>query len=129
MSMPKQPKVNNAAEQIAVRDAGGVRVAGWAVRPDAVLVQASGLKRPLSAKVDKAWVQADAVHEAKDGSDRWTLLELPAGSVKVDGSPMPPVLPQGLTASDSSVSVGTMAALGSGVPIWCRIFPKMKGCR
>lgn len=127
MSNPNQPN-SSAAQQVAVRDSAGTSVVGWAVRPDAVVVQTGGLTTPLSAQVGEAWVEAEAVHEAMDGADQWTLLELPAGSVAVTGNPLPPVVPHVLMTG-ASAEGGTTADESDSLPWWCALFPRMKGCR
>ncbi|MDF1487410.1 hypothetical protein [Tessaracoccus caeni] len=83
---------------------------------------------PLSAQVGEAWVEAEAVHEAMDGADQWTLLELPAGSVAVTGNPLPPVVPHVLQMG-ASAEGGTTADESDSLPWWCALFPRMKGCR
>ncbi|HMR49604.1 MAG TPA: hypothetical protein PKE40_08165 [Arachnia sp.] len=125
--MPKSSSLRNAAEQVTVRDAGGITVPGWGVREDTVVAIAGGLREPVSVRLGGKWITAERLHQtAPDGkSDQpWIALELPSGSLAVAGEKFPPLLPQ--ATSDVTGDAATMKAQ---VPFWCLVFPLMKGCR
>lgn len=111
------------AQQARVDTPDGVRLPGWIVASDVVLVQAGGLKAPISVTVDGVTLAAEAMHESTLGVDDeqpWTALELPEGTVEVVGDRRPPTLPE---------SLGTDRPLGARRAFWCLVFPLMRGCR
>lgn len=111
------------AQQVQVDTADGARMPGWVVASDVVVVQAGGLKAPISVTVDGATLTAEATHETTLGVDDekpWTALELPDGTIEVAGERRPPTLPE---------SLGTDRPLGARRAFWCLVFPLMRGCR
>lgn len=119
------------APQVPVTTVDGVRVPGWVVRRDLVVVQAGGLKQPISVTVDGVQVQAEIVHETtRDPADDqpWTALELPDGTLDVVGEYHPPTLP----AAPRPAPPGDgdrVRTLGARVAFWCLVFPQLRGCR
>lgn len=123
MSEDSSGPVELIAAQVSVQDANGVRIPGWAVRQDVVVTHAGGLQPPLTAVVNGDPVEAEVVHEATielDSEQPWTALELPEGSIAVQGERFPPGLAAG---ADDRPGFGARRAF------WCIMFPQMRGCR
>lgn len=116
-----------------VEVADGVTLPGWAVRTDTIVVHAAHLPAPVRVHIGHDWVTAVETFEARLGLDAdpdstaasaldgipWTAIELPEGSLKVDGEAFPP----GLTPPASNP-----AERGARVAFWCLVFPRMRGC-
>lgn len=112
------------ARQVLVSTVDGVRVPGWIVRSDVVVVQAGGLKAPLTVTIDGEPLVAEAAYETTlrpDDEQPWTALELPLGTVEVIGELRPPTLP-GEDSGDTLIHSERIA-------FWCLVFPRMRGCR
>lgn len=109
------------AQQVPVHANGGILLIGWAIRPDTVLVEASGLVSP-QVLIDGQEVAPIQTHEATREMDSWlplTAFELPAGKLEVDGEFHLPDLGPAPWPPD---------ALGDRVAFWCRMFPRLRGC-
>lgn len=115
-------EVPAAAAEVAVSSGDVITLPGWAIRSDTVLVHASGLPDPIRVATDGEWVTAVDTFEAAVGVEseqRWTAIELPEGTLEVDGEAFPP----GVTppATDPTRT-------GARIAFWCLIFPRMRGC-
>ena len=115
------------ARQVLVTASDGVRVPGWIVRRDVVVIQAGGLKQPLRVRDGKVHAEAGTVHESEAEScdaAPWTALELPTGTFDIEGEHYPPTLPEntGGVSKDGQ-------RFQARVAFWCLVFPRMRGCR
>lgn len=98
---------------------GELLLAGWAIREDVVLVQASGLSALAEVEVHgnrHAPQQRREVTTDLGGWDRWTVLLLEPGTLPMDGDAYPP----GLCAGGDEPPIEV-------VP-WCQLFPWFPGC-
>lgn len=115
------------AAQHLVDVGSGLTLPGWAVRTDTVVVHAGGLPAHARVRVrgKDEWVTAIEAFEAQLGLHAtgdevpWTALELPEGSLTVDGEAHPP----GITPPATDPT-----SMGARVAFWCLVFPRMRGC-
>lgn len=104
--------------RVTIITAEGDLVDGYAIRTDAVLVKEPWLALPLVVAFGDERVSVTAIFEShgQDESTEWLALQLPALSI-----PAERVLPESDGASASSVAP-------QGRPLWCRLFPQLRGC-
>ena len=119
-----QQSPQQRAEAYRVTLDHGIDLVGWGIRADTVVVQASGLTTPITVTIGDQNIEVAEVFTA-DGVDGFsmplTALELPEGSLKIQGEAMPPHMLDQQQSPDEPMGARTF--------FWCLVFPRMRGGR
>ncbi len=122
--MSDQLTQQTAAHRVTLSN--GIDLVGWGIRADTVVVQASGLTGPITVAIDGHAIEVTEVIESNSVgglSLPLTALELPHGSLEMQGETVPPHLAPPEPAPDEPRTMGAQTYF------WCLVFPRMRGCR
>lgn len=107
--------------RVAVTAADGTLLDGYAIMPDAVLVKESELELPLVVTVDGDRVDVVCIvaSHGPEPTEEWLALQLPPESIPHN---------RVLRTPRRGDKDGHKTKARGGKPVWCMVFPNLKGC-
>lgn len=127
------PTIRPGEDAWEIEDANGECVPGWAIRADTIVGLGSHLEPPLTAVCGSKRIAAQVVHTEEglsDGEVGRIAVELPLGSVPMDGEAYPQqLMSAGVDVGPTGFPRGFAQVQAKGSSFWCKLFPRMKGCR